>query len=212
MSLGPRLRELIDRVTDELAADGRTNLIRLSSGDAQIDEAVLTLRPAGLAILAAAPYVDRDVPGDIGIIAVDNTIESGMSQPTLTTVNLDVSFSAHEIVRLLREGHQFSPRRPSARRSNHMRPIRSATRMALAMAVRPGLKPPFVGCSEASATYTLLVPHKRPRSSQAPDAGVRLMRTVPAECSEPCADPGKPTDVIPMPPAVSTHSRARSAM
>ena len=48
ISLGPRLRELIDRVTDELAQAGRTNLIRLSSGAAQIDEAVVALRPAGL--------------------------------------------------------------------------------------------------------------------------------------------------------------------
>ena len=37
ISLGPRLRELIDRVTDELAGAGKTNLIRLSSGETQID-------------------------------------------------------------------------------------------------------------------------------------------------------------------------------
>ena len=47
ISLGPRLRELIDRVTEELAEAGKTNLIRLSSGDALLDEAGLAVRPAG---------------------------------------------------------------------------------------------------------------------------------------------------------------------
>ena len=216
-------------MTDELAAAGRTNLIRLASGDAQIDEAVFALRPAGLwsvspltpqqharlaeasvtvvdqprdlqqaidheigsmqarhliergytaiaaavpedlreqpfalarergaqdecraaglellptirlslergstpataamlplrsfgvaaynddaalAIMAAAAYAGRDVPDDIGIIGVDNTIASGVSEPTLTTVNLDVKLSAHEIVRALLEGRQVLP-------------------------------------------------------------------------------------------------------
>ncbi|MBF4514175.1 LacI family DNA-binding transcriptional regulator [Plantibacter sp. VKM Ac-2885] len=229
ISLGPRLRELIDRVTDELAAAGRTNLIRLSSGDAQIDEAVLALRPAGLwsvapltleqhsrlaeagvnvvdqprslqeavdheigamqarhlidrgytavaaavpvdlreqpfalarergahnefraadlevlptirlslergstrataamlphqsfgvaaynddaglAIMAAAAAAGREVPGDIGVIGVDNTVASGVSEPTLSTVDLDVRFSAHEIVRALLQGQPTAP-------------------------------------------------------------------------------------------------------
>lgn len=229
ISLGPRLRELIDRVTDELEAVGRTNLIRLSSGDAEIDESVFALRPAGLwsvapltpeqharlaeagvpvvdqsrelqqaidheigsmqarhliergytaiatavpedlreqpfalarergahdacraaglqplptirlamergsapttaevlppqslgvaaynddvglAILAAAIFAGREVPGDIGIIGVDNTTASGVSEPTLTTIDIDVRFSAHEIVRALLEGPQMAP-------------------------------------------------------------------------------------------------------
>ncbi|WP_433676931.1 LacI family DNA-binding transcriptional regulator [Microbacterium gorillae] len=224
ISLGPRLRELIDRVTDELAQAGRTNLIRLSSGDAQIDEAVLALRPAGLwsvaplaptqrarldeanvavvdppreyqeaidreigamqarhliergytavaiatpealreqpyatarergaleecqragvtvlptirlslergssqqtaemlrgqsvgiaaynddvalAIMSAAIRAGRNVPGDIGVIGVDNTIASGVTEPSLTTIDIDVRFSAHEIVRALLDG------------------------------------------------------------------------------------------------------------
>ena len=229
ISLGPRLRELIDGVTEELAAAGRTNLIRLSSGDAQIDEAVLALRPAGLwsvapltpeqhrilaeagvavvdqprelqeavdheigamqarhliergytaiaaaipqdlrerpfalarergaldecrasgieplptirlalqrgsssatadllprqsvgiaaynddaalAIMAAAAHAGRDVPGDVGVIGVDNTIASGVSEPTLTTVDIDVRFSTHEIVRALLHGPEILP-------------------------------------------------------------------------------------------------------
>jgi DNA-binding LacI/PurR family transcriptional regulator len=229
ISLGPRLRELIDRVTDELAQAGRTNLIRLSSGDAEIDEAVLTLRPAGLwsvaplteqqharladanvtvvdqsrelqeaidreigamqarhliqrgyeaiavalpedlreqpfarareqgaldecrsagvatlptirlalargssaatarslptrsfgvaayndeaalAVMAAAKHAGRDVPGDIGVIGVDNTVASGVSEPTLTTIDIDVRYSAHEIVHALLEDPESLP-------------------------------------------------------------------------------------------------------
>ena len=229
ISLGPRLRELIDRVTDELAEAGKTNLIRLSSGDAEIDDAVLALRPAGLwsvapltpeqhtrlrelgvmvvdqpqelqrqidheigaiqarhliergypaiavalpedvreqpfarareqgaldaaraasvqtlptlrltlargsssstaellpetdfgvaaynddvalAILAAARRAGRNVPDEIGVIGVDNTLASGVSEPPLTTVNMDVRFSAHEIVRAVLHGPQVMP-------------------------------------------------------------------------------------------------------
>lgn len=229
ISLGPRLRELIDRVTEELATAGKTNLIRLSSGDAQIDEAVLALRPAGLwsvapltpeqhtrlgelgvmvvdqprelqraidheigviqarhliqrgypaiaaavpgdlreqpfalareqgvldaageagiptmptlrltlergsiasaaqllpeidcgiaaynddaalAVIAAARRAGRNVPAEIGVIGVDNTIASGVSEPSLTTVDIDVRFSAHEIVRALLQGPEAMP-------------------------------------------------------------------------------------------------------
>lgn len=229
ISLGPRLRELIDRVTEELAERGKTNLIRLSSGDAEIDDAVLALRPAGLwspaplspdqharldelgvmvvdqprelqwkidhevgaiqaqhliergypaiavalpedlreqpfalareqgaldaarqagaqtlptlrltlerdssastagmlpdcelgvaaynddaamAILAAARHARRDVPRDIGIIGVDNTSVSGVTEPSLTTIDFDVRFSAHEIVRALLHGPTAMP-------------------------------------------------------------------------------------------------------
>lgn len=229
ISLGPRLRELIDRVTDELAGAGKTNLIRLSSGETQIDEAVLALRPAGLwsvapltpaqhtrlqelgvmvvdqsrelqwridheigaiqarhlvqrsypaiavalpedlreqpfaiarergaldaardagiptlptlrltlergsspstarhlhdtdfgvaaynddvalAILAAARLAGRRVPSEIGVVGVDNTLASGVSEPSLTTVDIDVSFSAHEIVQALLHGPESLP-------------------------------------------------------------------------------------------------------
>ena len=229
ISLGPRLRELIDRVTEELAEAGKTNLIRLSSGDAQIDEAVLALRPAGLwsvapltpeqharleelgvmavdqprqlqwqidheigaiqarhligrgypavaaalpedlreqpfalareqgaldaareagiptlptlrlalergsssstalllpdtevgvaaynddtalAVMAAAQRAGRDVPGEVGVIGVDNTVASGVCEPSLTTVDIDVRFSAHEIVRALLQGPESMP-------------------------------------------------------------------------------------------------------
>ncbi|WP_165971296.1 LacI family DNA-binding transcriptional regulator [Microbacterium oleivorans] len=229
ISFGPRLRELIDRVTEELAAVGKTNLIRFSSGDAEIDDAVLALRPAGLwsvapltleqharlrelgvvvvdqprqlqqridqeigaiqarhliergypaiavalpqdmreqsfalarqqgaletaraagiqtlptlhltlergssastalflpkslfgiaaynddaalAVLGAAQRAGRRVPGEIGIIGVDNTTASGLSEPSLTTIDLDVRFSAHEIVRTLLSGEGMLP-------------------------------------------------------------------------------------------------------
>jgi len=232
ISLGPRLRELIDLVTAELADEGKTNLIRLSSGDAQIDEAVLALRPAGLwsvapltpeqhtrlgelgvmvvdqprelqraidheigalqaghliergypaivvaapedlreqpfavareqgaldaaraagiptlptlrlglergsseriagllpdsdvgvaaynddaalAILAAAHHAGRSVPAEIGVIGVDNTIASGVSEPSLTTVDMDLHYSAHEIVRALLHGPDTMPTNP----------------------------------------------------------------------------------------------------
>lgn len=224
ITLGPRLRELIDHVTEELASAGKTNLIRLSSGDALIDDAVLALRPAGLwsvapltsdqhvrlaqlgvttvdqpldlqraidreigsmqtqhliargytrvvvampqdmreqpfargreegaieacralgaeslptmhltlergsvdtlaqalppgefavaayndevalAIAGAAKLAGRAVPREIGIIGVDNTIAGSVSEPSLTSIDIDVRFSAHEIVRALLEG------------------------------------------------------------------------------------------------------------
>lgn len=224
ISFGPRLRELVDRVTDELSAAGKTNLIRLSAGDSRLDDAVLALRPAGLwsvtpltdgqlaqlerlgvttlaqprdlqhaidheigarqarhlieqgypsvtvalpqdrrelpfasareqgaleacaeagvrthdtlhlsmqrgsaaeiirclpaeptgiaaynddialAVMAAAHRANRRMPDDIGLVGVDNTLAAGTSSPTLTTIDIDVRSSAHEIVQALLHG------------------------------------------------------------------------------------------------------------
>ncbi|MNI84866.1 HTH-type transcriptional regulator DegA [compost metagenome] len=57
-----------------------------------------------LAIMSAAIRAGRNVPGDIGVIGVDNTIASGVTEPSLTTIDIDVRFSAHEIVRALLDG------------------------------------------------------------------------------------------------------------
>ncbi len=221
ISFGPRLRELIDRVTDGLAESGTTNLIRFTAGGQVIDDAVLALRPVGLwsvapllpeqheqleslgarvvdqprelqiaidesigalqarhlidrgypaivvampedqreqpfatareqgalaeaaavgiatlptvrlglarnssgelarrlppgdvgvvaynddaalAVMAAARHAGRAVPEEIGVIGVDNTVVAGVSEPSITTIDIDVRFSAHEIVRAL---------------------------------------------------------------------------------------------------------------
>jgi DNA-binding LacI/PurR family transcriptional regulator len=54
----------------------------------------------------------RNVPHDLGVIGVDNSRVGGLSEPTLTSVNIDVSFSAHEIVNALLHGTDRLPSDP----------------------------------------------------------------------------------------------------
>lgn len=56
VTLGPPLRYLIDLTTQELAAAGYTNLLRLSSSGDSFEDAVLGLRPMG--VISLAPLSD----------------------------------------------------------------------------------------------------------------------------------------------------------
>jgi DNA-binding LacI/PurR family transcriptional regulator len=53
ITFGPRLRDLIDQLTQELAVAGKTNLLRLASSIATLDQAILDVRPAG--VLSISP-------------------------------------------------------------------------------------------------------------------------------------------------------------
>jgi DNA-binding LacI/PurR family transcriptional regulator len=57
-----------------------------------------------LAVLGAALAQGKKIPEDIGIIGIDNTPIARASTPTITTVDYDMQFSAHEIVRVILEG------------------------------------------------------------------------------------------------------------
>lgn len=230
ISFGPRLRELTDLVTAELALAGKTSLLRLASASDDLEEAILGLRPAGvwsvapltteqrsrleahgvrvvdqplelqvaidreigavqaahlveagyervavamptdnreqpfalareqgavewchslsiaalpalhitmergcpshavdllppgsvgiaaynddvaIAVLSAAMSAGRRVPEDLGVIGVDDSLAGRVLTPSLTTVDLDVEYSAHEIVRAVLHGTQTSAR------------------------------------------------------------------------------------------------------
>ncbi|WP_106400460.1 LacI family DNA-binding transcriptional regulator [Actinocorallia populi] len=233
ITFGPRLRELIDRITAELAQAGKTNLLRLASSDDTLEDAILGLRPVGvwsvaplspeqrarlatnnvpvieqsrelqvaidaeigalqaahlaetgytgvavampvdqreqpfatarergvvewcakngvdalptlhlnmergtasetaflpphggrtgfaayndeaaLAVLGAARRAGKRVPEDIGVIGVDNSTVAHVSEPSLTTIDIDVEYSAHEIVKALLLGPQSMPEQP----------------------------------------------------------------------------------------------------
>lgn len=62
-----------------------------------------------LAVLGAATLAHRDVPGDLGIIGVDNSTASRVSVPTITTVDIDVAFSAHPVVEALTGAAMTAP-------------------------------------------------------------------------------------------------------
>jgi DNA-binding LacI/PurR family transcriptional regulator len=57
-----------------------------------------------LAVVGAALRASRSVPQDVGVIGVDNSPVANVSTPTLTTINLDLNFSGHEIVKAVLGG------------------------------------------------------------------------------------------------------------
>ena len=229
ITFGPRLRELTDRITAELAQAGKTNLLRLASTAEDLEDTILGLRPAGLwsvapispeqrarleargvrvvdqpldlqiaidreigaiqaqylaaagyesiavampddhreqpfalareqgvldwckansikteptihlamqrgaqdetlallpphntgvaayndeaaiALVTAAAVVSRQVPDELGVIGVDNSLAAQVMVPSLTTVDLDVEYSAHEIVHAILHGTETLP-------------------------------------------------------------------------------------------------------
>ena len=67
-----------------------------------------------LAVLGAASSAGRRVPEDVGVIGVDNTTVAMISTPSITTVDMDVSFSGHEVVKYLLDGESTMPADPLA--------------------------------------------------------------------------------------------------
>jgi DNA-binding LacI/PurR family transcriptional regulator len=54
-----------------------------------------------LALVGAALVQGRSVPADFGVIGIDNSPIAQGSTPTITTVDYDMKFSGHEIVKTL---------------------------------------------------------------------------------------------------------------
>jgi DNA-binding LacI/PurR family transcriptional regulator len=77
---------------------------------------------AAIAVLTAAIATGRRVPAEFGVIGVDNSLAARVMIPSLTTVDLDVEYSAHEIVHALLHGTQTLPVDPIAavRRQIHV--------------------------------------------------------------------------------------------
>ena len=73
ISFGPRLRDLIDTITRELAAEGITNLLRLASSDESFEEAILGLRPQGLWSLSPLTAEQRRRLSDQGVQIVEQS-------------------------------------------------------------------------------------------------------------------------------------------
>lgn len=67
-----------------------------------------------LAVLGAASLAGRRVPEDLGVIGVDNTTVAMIATPSITTIDMDVAFSGHEIVRMLLDGTSDMPADPLA--------------------------------------------------------------------------------------------------
>jgi DNA-binding LacI/PurR family transcriptional regulator len=62
-----------------------------------------------LALLGAVIHEWRDVPGEVGIIGVDNTPIARASTPSITTVDYDIAFSAQSIIDMLLQGVEEIP-------------------------------------------------------------------------------------------------------
>jgi DNA-binding LacI/PurR family transcriptional regulator len=80
-----------------------------------------------LAMMSAANLANRDVPESLGIVGVDDSTIARIAVPTLTTVTLDVEFSAHEIVRGLLEGPEMMPTDPLPEVAKHLRVVQGGS-------------------------------------------------------------------------------------
>lgn len=54
-----------------------------------------------VAVLGASLHQGRKVPEDVGIVGIDNSPIAHATTPTITTVDYDMKFSGHEIVRMI---------------------------------------------------------------------------------------------------------------
>jgi DNA-binding LacI/PurR family transcriptional regulator len=60
VTFNPRLRELVDLITDGVAKAGLTNLIRFTGSEDSLEDAILGLKPYGLVSLTPLPVRQRD--------------------------------------------------------------------------------------------------------------------------------------------------------
>lgn len=65
-----------------------------------------------LAVLSAAGHAGRAVPQEIGVIGVDNSLVAHVARPTISTVDIDLDYSARAIAQALLEGPQVMPSDP----------------------------------------------------------------------------------------------------
>lgn len=75
ITFGPRLRELIDTITRELAAVGITNLLRLASSEDSFEDAILGLRPRGLWSMSPLSESQRKRLREQGVQVVEQSHE-----------------------------------------------------------------------------------------------------------------------------------------
>lgn len=73
ITFGPRLRDLIDALTTGLTARGFTNLLRLSTAENSIDDAILELRPHAVISLGPLPQPDTQRLRRHGVLVVEQT-------------------------------------------------------------------------------------------------------------------------------------------
>jgi DNA-binding LacI/PurR family transcriptional regulator len=71
ITIGPRLRELIDVITEDLAAAGLTNLIHIGSRHGALQDAVLGLRPFGVISLGPLLPAERDRLTGQGVVVIE---------------------------------------------------------------------------------------------------------------------------------------------
>ncbi len=76
ITIGPRLRVLIDTMTDDLARSGYANLLRLDTAADSLDNAVLGLRPFGVISLGPLPLARRRTFEKNGARVLELTAES----------------------------------------------------------------------------------------------------------------------------------------
>jgi DNA-binding LacI/PurR family transcriptional regulator len=98
ITIGPRLRELIDVITEDLSAAGLTNLIHIGSGDSALEDAVLGLRPFGVVSLAPLPQETRTKLTAQGVTVIE---------PSATdTESVDATIGRLQAEHLARAGYR----------------------------------------------------------------------------------------------------------
>jgi DNA-binding LacI/PurR family transcriptional regulator len=68
-----------------------------------------------LAVLGAAQRLGLDVPGDVGIIGVDNSAVAHASTPTITTININLEMNVRELISHILSGQQLEVSRETMR-------------------------------------------------------------------------------------------------
>src|SRR4051812_29169043 len=86
IAIGPGLRELLDVLTQDLAKEGLTNLIRMASGGETLQDAVLGLRPFGVVSLSPLVHDERERLTSQGVRVIEpnpqdhDAVESAMGR------------------------------------------------------------------------------------------------------------------------------------
>jgi DNA-binding LacI/PurR family transcriptional regulator len=94
--------EVVGAVTAEISHDGGARVVAQLSGN-DIGVACYNDELA-LVVTGAAHRAGIKVPGQLGVVGVDDSTLASLATPTLSTVGIDLSFSSHETVRLILDG------------------------------------------------------------------------------------------------------------
>lgn len=83
-----------------------------------------------VALLGAVLHEGRDVPGEVGIIGIDNSPIARASTPPITTVDYDIAFSAQGIIELLLQNARELPTRGVQQVEERLRVVQGETTRA----------------------------------------------------------------------------------